>query len=45
MRIGLVSAKVGDPRSTVQDVVDEIRGCGCSHAGRAVTHSADVSDE
>jgi len=26
MRIGLVSAKVGDPRSTVQDVVDEIRG-------------------
>lgn len=27
------------------EVVAEIRGCGCAHAGRAVIHSADVSDE
>ncbi|MBK8976094.1 MAG: SDR family oxidoreductase [Planctomycetes bacterium] len=25
--------------------VDEIASCGCSHAGRALTHAADVSDE
>ncbi len=35
---------VGDD-APAEEVVAAIRGCGCSHAGRAVTHRADVSDE
>lgn len=35
---------VGDD-AAAEEVVATIRGCGCSHAGRVVTHRADVSDE
>jgi len=35
---------IGD-EAPAQQMVKEIRGCGCAHAGRAVPVKADVSDE
>lgn len=32
-------------KETAEEVVREIRGCGCDHAGMAITHECDVSDE
>jgi len=32
-------------REAAEDVVAEIRGCGCAHAGKAVTHECDITDE
>ncbi len=35
---------IGDP-TQAEEVVEQIRGCGCAHAGRAIISHADVSDE
>jgi len=35
---------IGD-EGPAREVVAEIRGCGCAHAGKAITHKADVADE